>query len=126
MSEGAIKANADLVIRQLGPLSGVEFGYNSASVAWVDGFIEKQRGNPALDESAIDGLVSTLGSFVGECVIRCYGGRWQNIKGEWCVSFDEKNAVYPFSKVKKQLVHGQDDSIKKFFELIPQLFRERL
>jgi len=126
MSEDKIKANAEFVIRQLGPSSGMEFGYNAASVAWVDGFIEKQRSNPDLDQDAIDGLVSTLGSYLGECIIRCYGGRWQNIKGEWCVSFDDKNAAYPFGKVKKQFMHGQEDSTKKFFELIPQLFKEPL
>jgi hypothetical protein len=126
MSEDKIKANAELVIRQLGPLSGMEFGYNAASVAWVNGFIERQRSNHDLDQNAIDGLVNTLGSYIGECIIRCYGGRWQNIKGEWSVSFDDKNAVYPYGKVRKQFLHGEEDSTKRFFELIPQLFKEPL
>ena len=66
MSVDKIKANAEFVVSQLGPLSGLAFGYNVESVAWVDGFIEKQRSNPDLDQDAIDGLVSTLGSFLGE------------------------------------------------------------
>jgi hypothetical protein len=39
--EEKIKANAELVLKQLGPLSGIDFGYNAQSVAWVDGFMEK-------------------------------------------------------------------------------------
>ena len=126
MNEDAIKANAESVIAQLGPLSGMDFGYNVESVAWVDGFIENQRIRSDIDENEVQGLVSTLGSFLGECIIRCYGGRWQNIKGEWCVSFDDKNAANPFGKVRKQFMHGQEDSTKKFFEMIPQLFKEPL
>lgn len=122
--EDKIRANAELVVKQFGPLSNLEFGYNAESIIWVDGFIEQQRIHSDVDKSAIDGLVNTLGSFLGECIIRCYGGYWQNINGEWCVSFDDKNAVYPFNKVKKQFTNGQEDSIKKFFELIPILFKE--
>jgi hypothetical protein len=122
--EDKIKANADLVIEQLGPLSGLKFGYNTESVEWVDGFIENQRIRSDIDKNAVNGLVNTLGSFLGECIIRCYGGYWQNIKGEWCIGFDNKNAVYPFNKVRKQFKNGQGDSIKKFFELIPVLFKD--
>ena len=124
MSEDKIKANAKLVIEQLSPLSGLEFGYNAESVAWVDGFIENQRIRSDIDKNVVNGLVNTLGSFLGECIIRCYGGSWQNINGEWCIRFDNKNAVYPFNKVKKQFKNGQADSTKKFFELIPVLFKE--
>jgi hypothetical protein len=39
-----IRANADLTINMLGPVSDVaNFGYNSDSVKWVEGFIERQR-----------------------------------------------------------------------------------
>ncbi len=123
MGEDKIKANAELVIKQLGQLSGLEFGYNAESVAWVDGFIENQRIRPDMDENAINGLINTLGSFLGECIIRCYGGCWQNINGEWCIGFDGKNAVYPFNKVKKQFRNGPGDSTKSFFELIPVVFK---
>jgi hypothetical protein len=117
-----IKANAELVIRQLGPLSGPGFGYNAESVAWVDGFIEQQRARPDLDPTAVDGLVNVLGSFLGECVGRCFGGQWQQVAGEWSVAFDDQNVVYPFNKVRKQFANGPRDSIKSLFETIPALF----
>jgi hypothetical protein len=124
--EDKIKANAELVLRQLGPLSGIDFGYNAQSVAWVDGFIENQRIRPDLDNNAIHGLVNTLGSFLGECIIHNFGGNWQKKDGEWCISFDEKNAAYPFNTVRKQFANGQENSIKKFFDLIPVLFKRQI
>jgi hypothetical protein len=124
--EDKIRANAELVIKELGPLSGLEFGYNAESVAWVDGFIEQQRNRSDLDKNTINGLVDALGSFLGECIIRCFGGYWNNSDGEWCVRFDKENAVYPFNKVHKQFANGQEDSIRSFFELIPVMFKEHV
>ena len=124
--EDKIRANAQMVIQQLGPLSGLEFGYNAESVAWVDGFIEGQRSRSDIGSNEIDGLANVLGSFLGECIIKCFGGQWRNKDGQWCVSFDEKNAAYPFSKVRKQFASGQEDSIKSFFETIPVVFKLHL
>jgi hypothetical protein len=124
--ESQIKANAELVIRQLGLLSDIVFGYNEQSVAWVDGFIEQQRSRPELDQKAVQGLVNVLGSFLGECIIHCFGGQWREMNSEWCIAFDDQNAVYPFNKVSKQFSHGADDSIKHFFATIPVLFGPHL
>jgi len=44
--------------------------------------------------------------------------------GEWCVSFDDKDAVYPFNKIRKQFANGQEEFIKNFFELVPVMFKE--
>ena len=41
--EEQIKANAELVIAQMRPLSGFAFGYDAQSVAWLDGYIERER-----------------------------------------------------------------------------------
>ena len=114
------------MIEQLTPLSGLEFGYNAESVAWVDGFIERQRNRSDIDKNIMAGLVKTLGSFLGECIIRCFGGYWHNKEGECCVRFDSENEVYPFNKVHKQFANGPEDSIKSFFELIPVMFKEHI
>ena len=119
-----IRANAELVIKQLGPLSSLAFGYNAESVAWVDGFIEQQRSRSDIDKNEINGLVNVLGSFLGECIIRCFGGNWSNTDGEWCVRFDDENVVYPLNKIRKQFTNGQEDSIRSFFALIPVMFKQ--
>lgn len=122
--EDKIKTNAELVIKQLGPLSGFEFGYTAESVSWVDQFIEHQRHRSGVDENTIDRLADMLGSFLGECIIRFFGGHWQNINGEWSVYFDNGNVVFPFSKVKKQFINGREDSIESFFEVIPMMVKQ--
>jgi hypothetical protein len=117
-----IKHNSELVINQMNQFSGIDFGYNAESVAWLDGFIERQRARPDTTPEMVQELAGVLGSYLGECIIRCYGGHWENEGGQWRVSFDDNNAVYPFSKVKKQFENGTGDSIKGFFELIPIIY----
>ena len=120
--EDKIKQNAELVIRQMRQISGFGFGYDAQSVAWLDSYIERQRARDDLTQELIDSLVSVFGSYLGECVITCYGGHWENENGQWRVSFNEDNAVYPFGKVRKQFENGGEDSIKSFFEVIPVIF----
>jgi hypothetical protein len=121
-----IKKNAELVIAQMNKLSGFDFGYDGRSVAWLDGYIERQRAREDITEELIDGLVGVFGSYLGECVIACHGGHWENEAGQWRVNFDDRNAVCPFAKVRKQFQNGPEDSIKSFFEGIPTLFAPAL
>lgn len=71
-----IRANAELVLGQLGQASGLEdFGYNAESVAWLDGFIERQRVRPDLDQTAAERMSQTLGSYLGECQVKINASR---------------------------------------------------
>ena len=120
-----IRENADLVVAQLGAESGLErFGFDAPSVAWVEGFIERQRVREDASPELVERLVSVLGSYLGECVVRSHGGRWSCGDDGWCVAFDEKNAVFPFAKVRKQFAHGKDggDGVHGFFTMIPLVF----
>jgi hypothetical protein len=120
-----IQANAELVIQQLRPLSFDGFGYNAESVAWLEGYIERLRQSGTFEtEETREGLVSVLGSFLGECIVRCYGGSWTQQDGLWCVGFGKGNAAFPFAKVSKQMRNGLDDGIGGFFRTIPVLFAE--
>lgn len=122
-----IRANAEMVVEQMRPVSNVEnFGYNAESVVWVDGFIERQRVRPDMDKEFIYQLTQTLGSYLGECIIACYGGSWQEQAGTWAVVFDSGNFVFPFNKVNKQFLNGCEDSIASFFDVIPLIFTQHL
>ncbi len=121
-----IKANAELVNQQFLEISDVEFGYNAASVRWLDGYIERQRERPDRNDNEVEGLVNVLGSWLGECLIACYGGEWAEIDGGWSVSFDESNAAFPISKVRKHFQNGSSDSVLRFFETIPVVFSKQL
>jgi len=123
-----IRANAELVVSQLGPASGLEeFGYNAESVEWLDGFIERQRVRPEFAEAEdIERITQTLGSFLGECVVRCHGGEWREQEGSWAVDFGGGNSAFPFNKVRKQFMHGEGDSVKSWFHTIPLIFAGQL
>lgn len=54
-------------------VSGVAFGYDAQSVAWLDGYIELQRVRTDATPQLVDGLVNVFGSYLGECVIECSG-----------------------------------------------------
>jgi len=119
-----IRANAEMAARKLGPLSGLGegFGFNRASVEWVEGYIERLRSSGDFSgKQDFGSLPSVLGSFLGECIVQTYGGEWRNEDGWWGIYFNDRNAAYPFNKVTKQFENGRDggDSILSFFDTIP-------
>ena len=115
-----IRANAELVIEQCGPICGFDpFGFNDPSVKWLDGYINRLRESQVKPDPAfVDRMTGVLGSFLGECIIRKHGGAWKHDDNGWRVEFDSKNAVFPFSKTEKQLTNGPDDSIYSLYSLI--------
>lgn len=117
-----IQTNAEIARDIARKMLGREIAYDLAGVTWLDGFLQRQHehGDPGLR----DQLVSICGSFLGECIVRCYGWSWSNDNGGWCVSKDQDNAAYPFAKVDKQLEFGAEDSVLSFFTSIPLVFAD--
>src|SRR5215813_14733530 len=116
--EENIRANAELVVQQVRSLSGSDVGYTQESVKWLEGYIERLRTSGAFEsEDTKNKLTSVFGSFLGECVVRCYGGTWKlhEEAGVWCVAFKEDHIAFPFAKVAKQIDHGLEDGIASFF-----------
>jgi len=97
--------------------------YDADSVKFIEGFIERNKGNFEKEESK--GLINSLGSFLGQCIIENYGGQWQldNETGSVAVAFDHKNKAFPFAKVSKQFENGLEDSIYSFYTIIPSIFK---
>jgi hypothetical protein len=117
-----IRANAALVISLASKELGQDVGFDEAGVRWLDGFIQRQHdhGDPAIRT----GLTQTLGSYLGECVLQCFGGSWaEDADGRLGVRFSEGNYAFPFAKVEKQLSNGAEDSVLSFFRAIPLVFK---
>lgn len=114
----AIKANAALVLKTF---EQQNLGYDEESVAWLDGYIERNRQN--WDEQGAEKLVNILGSFLGECIRLNYGGDWQMTENGLAVAFTDGNAAFPFNKIRKQIHNGSEDSIAGFYSSISVLFR---
>ncbi len=119
--EEMLRANDELVRRQLSGPAQFELGFDEASVEWVDGFIDRQRIRTDLEST--DGLVDTLGSFLGECMFRELGASWNRSEnGQISVKFSDGNEAFPFNKVRKQFANGGDDSILGFYRSAAALF----
>ncbi|MFI6484703.1 hypothetical protein ACIBH1_42750 [Nonomuraea sp. NPDC050663] len=115
-----IEENVRLAIDQLGPLSDVDFGLNAGSVAWVEGFIDRQRERPDFDPERIDGLVGVLGSFLGACLVEAAAGAWRHTDDDgWGVRFPNNAVAFPFTKVRKQFLDGTEggESISSFYRI---------
>ncbi|HZF86730.1 MAG TPA: hypothetical protein VE084_24680 [Burkholderiaceae bacterium] len=118
----AIESNSSLVRERIGVSSGVDFSFTTASIQWLDGYIERVR-------NGVDGkanLAQVLGSYYGEAIRKTYGGRWIVDKdGNVGIEIEPDFVVFPLSKVAKQLNNGPEDSIYSMFTMIPHLLSER-
>jgi len=114
-----IQANATLVVREMADLSGSDHGLGADGVAWVEGFIERQR--TAMAPDAARGLVSVLGSYLGEAIIAAVpGADWDDDgDGALGVRFANGDMAFPFGKVEKQLAEGVEagESILSFYNI---------
>jgi hypothetical protein len=112
-----IAHNRDFAIAEFGQLVEFRFGLDRNSVAWVEGFIERQRvGGNATPGG---GLHSVLGSYLGEAIIAATGGRWAEDANGIGVLFANGDMCFPFAKVAKQMENGLEggDSILGFYNI---------
>jgi hypothetical protein len=121
MMNSKFERSAALLVETMKNVAGVSLSYDETSVAWLEGYIERQRtpGAPGARQS----LTSLIGSFLGECIRRQFGGEWVENEFGWAVCFDRQNCIFPFNKVQKQFAHGSDESILSFYRSIPVMFK---
>lgn len=117
-----IAANAQMAIDRLGEVADVPFGLDRASVAWVAGFIDRQRARDGFDPDDTSGLVDVLGSHLGEAIVAATGGRWEEVDDGWGwgVRLGSHGVCFPFTKVAKQLRDGSEagESILSFYDVV--------
>ncbi|MDH4981363.1 hypothetical protein [Hyphomicrobium sp. D-2] len=114
-----IRSNAAFAIEEMGELAGVAFGFNEGSVAWVEGFIERQR--EVLQGDTSEGLVNVLGCYLGEALIAAVpDAAWdEEPQIGLGVRFANGDMVFPFAKVAKQLREGlaAGESVLSFYNV---------
>lgn len=114
-----IRANAAFAVEEFRGLCGAAFGFDAPSVAWVEGYIERMRVRYG-DDGVPGGLVSVLGSYLGEAIIASAGGDWvEDEDGRLGVRFASGDTAYPFAKVRKQFDEGLAgaESIAGFYDV---------
>ena len=118
--EEKLRLNAGMIIENLSQHAGFTLGFNEESVAYIDGFIERQRASEGFEPG---GLINTIGSFLGECMCKELGGEWKmQSNGQLAVEFSSGNAAFPFNKVEKHFANGAEDSILSFYQSTAVLF----
>jgi hypothetical protein len=114
-----LRINADLVVRTMRDGFDIELTFDRAGVEWIEGYINDMRG--ILEADRRQGVVDRLASFVGECIIKSYGGMWVEKDGWWGVRVSYRIWACPFSKIEKHFENGSEDSVASFFNCIPIL-----
>lgn len=117
-----IRSNAELIRSLAKRRLGLDLEYDHEAVKWLDGFLTRQR--ESLDPDQRHGLVQAAGSFLGECIIKTYGGEWSERPDGWCVQLDAGAHCFPFSKAEKQLMNGPTDSVLSLFEVLPIMIKK--
>ncbi len=93
--------------------------FDAAAVTELDKFIQAQRGQLVVAER--EGGVMALGCFLGECLVRVYGGEWGTGRdGITGIGLAGRFFFNPFHLVDAQLNEGERASVATFFASVPQ------
>jgi hypothetical protein len=98
--------------------------FDDAAVRVLADFIETQRHD--IGGASREGIVNALGCFLGECIIHCYGGRWEtNEAGIVGIQLGAHTFVRPFEHVDRQLTHGLAESVDGFYQSVPSRLKQQ-
>jgi len=121
-----LQANAEMIVSTFASEMQVQLTFDRSGVAWLDNYILQVRDRFAPEER--ESLVSALGAFLGEALLRKYGGQWVERQGTWGVQLNGRPWVSPFRKIDERFEpHHATDSIADLFRGAPLLnnFREQ-
>ncbi len=102
------------------PLSEIEFGFNQDSLEWVEGYVERLRKRADFNDGSWNGLIDTIGSFLGECILARTEGAWEMSDDQrCCIRFPSGVRAFPMTKVAKQFADGLEsgESITGFYRV---------
>ena len=97
--------------------SGYNADHTLESMKEIDRFIEEQSGENGIISRNRGQIIFALGCYVGETVIRLYGGEWitddNDPQGEINISvkLDGNVVIFPVQRVIKRYQNGSEDSI---------------
>jgi hypothetical protein len=117
----SIRQNAEIVRNMVEERTNVPVGFDLRALEWIDEYIDKVREPGALDEKTRTRLISMFGSFLGECCVRAYGGRWEVVDEEWIVVIGPQMTAHPLRRVWKRFDEGPEASLAAFFSFLGEL-----
>ena len=95
----------------------VEIGYDPESAHTLSSYIDQIR--PQYPDGVPQGLVQTLGAFLGECIRATYGGEWshETESNEWGIAIPAQDGhlwAFPFRRVFRHFAKGEQESVAQF------------
>lgn len=97
--------------------SGYKADYTIESIKEIDRFLDEQSGENGIISRGRGKILFSLGCYVGETVIRLYGGKWHtddnDPQGEInaSVKLDNGTVIFPMQRVIKRYQNGSEDGI---------------
>ena len=92
--------------------------FDAEGVAHLANFVQAQRGQ--LGDAERPGVIMALGCFLGQCLVRVYGGEWGTGRdGTTGVGLANRFFFNPFHLVDAQLNEGESASVAAFFASVP-------
>ncbi len=114
--EQDIHRSAEWIVSALNQ-SGYKADYSLESMKEIDRFFDEQSGEGGIISRNRGQILFALGSYVGETVIRLYGGEWvtndNDPQGEINIAVKLANGtvMWPVVKCMKRYQNGTEDSI---------------
>ncbi len=96
--------DAQLVIDVLSEKEQVHLDYSAESISWLDNYIDEHRADLNDGDKLL--LQEKFGAFLGESILRNFGGRWvRNNDNHWMIAFGETVKASPFELIAQHLDH---------------------
>lgn len=96
---------------------GIKTDFTKESIKDVEAWLGNQEKKKQKE------LINQVGAYLGESIIKSYGGTWENQSGNWGIKLRDDNYVFPIGKVYKFVYDGPEDSFYSLFTMIPIVFK---
>jgi len=109
---------SNLFIRGIEETFGRKLNHDRASLEQLDGIV--QEGWAGQPPEKLDEVISSFGTFLGESLIKVFGGNWvqSENQAEFAVQLSNGAFVFPYSKMDKRLRNGMQDSISFYLRVL--------
>ncbi len=111
--------------------------FTAESIKTLDNMIEEGWKTPMREREAYELSMSilSLGSYLGETIIKILGGRWQvntteenpveKMLSARIVDLGKIAEIYPFGKTFKRFVNGREDSLDFYYRSLERISKEK-
>ena len=118
--EDDIRSASEWVVNALN-VSGYNADYSLESMKEIDRFFDEQSGEGGIISRNRGQIIFALASYIGETVIRLYGGKWSG-SDEVNMSVELKNGavIFPTQRAMKRYSNGSEDSIYAYVYVLSE------